>query len=355
MVTRVGKLRPSQVVTQWGPGALVDLHTMSMVVVGLDHWSKHTARRVDEPRLARRLQVDVFREPPYHKVQDGIGGVPARIFPRYLVCPRCNRLAHFTAFEFYDARKEFVCKAPGCKGGGHAVAYPARYIVACPNGHLDDFPWHAYIHPPGVECKEELRLEDSGQTGAITDLWIKCPHHNVSKNLGQAFGRNGRKHLPPCSGSRPWLGDRDPDPCDQQSRVLLRGASNAYFPVVQSAISIPPWSDPIQTALGQYADMMAKVDSAAKLEMWLEVNNAPELEDYTPEKLWDALQRRRSGDESKQMPLKEEEWRAFRVNATTVDVKSQFRARNVPVHTELNDWISRVVVLDRLREVRALL
>jgi Domain of unknown function (DUF1998) len=355
MALRVGKLRPSQVVTQWGPGALVDLPTMSMIVLGLDHWNKTTTKKVDEPRLARRLKVDVFREPPFYKVQDGIGGVPARIFPRYLNCPRCNRLAEHKAFEFHEARKEFICKAPGCRGAGRSVAYPARYIVACPNGHLDDFPWHAYTHPPGVLCNEELRLEDSGQTGSITDLWIKCNYHHVSKNLGQAFGRNGRKHLPPCSENRPWLGDRDPETCGQQPRVLLRGASNGYFPVVESAISIPPWSDPLQTALGQFADMMAKIDSIAKLEMWRDLNNAPELEEYTNEELWDALQRRRFGDENKHITLKEEEWRAFHVVSTTVDEKTQFRARNVGVPQDWTRWIDRVVVLERLREVRALL
>src|SRR5207249_9542341 len=106
----------------------------------------------------------------------------------------------------------------------------------------------------------ELKLEDSGQTGSITDLWVKCPVHGLTKNLGQAFGAAGRKRLPRCGGERPWLGDKDPETCGEELRVLLRGASNAYFPVVESAISIPPWSDPIQVALGGYFEQLAKID-----------------------------------------------------------------------------------------------
>ena len=35
-------------------------------------------------------------------------------------------------------------------------------------------------------------------------------------------------------------------------RALQRGASNLYFPVLESALSIPPWSDALQEALGVY-------------------------------------------------------------------------------------------------------
>src|SRR5205807_3458087 len=140
-----------------------------------------------------------------------------------------------------------------------------------------------------------LRLVDSGQTGSITDLWIKCPTHNLSKNLGQAFGQAGRNRLPKCGAERPWLGDTDPAGCGERPRVLLRGASNAYFPIVESALSIPPWSDPLQLALGEYFEQMAKVTSPEMLEMWLQINNAPELDRFEPAQIWQALERRRTG------------------------------------------------------------
>jgi len=323
-----------------------------MVIAGVDEWNLNTARRVDEPRLARLLQVATFREPPFYK--DGAGGIPARIFPRYLVCPRCNRLARHTAFEFNAARREHLCKSPECRGGGKAIAYPARFMVACPQGHLGDFPWHAYVHSPEAQCSEELTLEDSGSTGAITDLWVKCKVHGVSKNLGQAFGLAGRKRLPLCSGERPWLGDRDPNGCDQALHVLLRGASNAYFPVGASAISIPPWSDPIQMALGPYFEQLANIDSLEKLELWLSLTNAPDLKEFPTNTLWESITRRRMGANEDQMSLRAEEWRAFQASPSTIDPKAEFRSRVVAVPSGAISYISRVVLLERLREVRAL-
>lgn len=354
MGARAGSLRPSQAVTQHGPGSLVDLPTLSMVMLSADVWEMGHARRVDEPRLARRLRVKTFRSPPFYNASTDAGGLPAAIFPEYLVCPRCRRLARHERFEFKEARSEHLCNSPTCKGGGRAVAYPARFMVACSRGHLADFPWHEYVHP-GVPCDAELQLDDSGRTGSITDLWVKCPRHKKEKNLGQAFGRSGRQHLPACSGARPWLSDHDPTACPETPRVLLRGASNAYFPAVESALSIPPWSDPLQLALGQYADMMANLTSVERVELWLEISNAPELGSFTPAQIWQALERRRSGEDGDaKIDLRVEEWQAFQSNPGKIDSKAEFKSVAVEVPDGFDGLIGRVVLLERLREVRAL-
>jgi Domain of unknown function (DUF1998) len=354
MPIRAGKLRPSQAVTQSGSGSLIDLPTLSMIVMAADDWDLSRSRRIDEPRLARRLRVATFRSPPYLDGKNEIGGVPATIFPRFLICPACRRLAPFTDFSFDSRRSHFTCRAPACPGNGKATAYPARFMVACAKGHLDDFPWHRYVHGPGIECDAELILEDTGETGALTDLWVKCPVHDKSANLGQAFGPSGRQQLPTCRGARPWLGDVDPRGCAEQPRVLLRGASNAYFPIVESALSIPPWSDPLQIALGIYFEQLAKVDSPEKLEMWLQLNNAPELEQFEPEQLWSALSRRRQGEEDSKLDLRQEEWRALQAGTATIDPSAEFQAESVAVPDEIDGFVQRVVLLERLREVRAL-
>ena len=352
MATRAGKLRPSQAVTQYGPGSLVDLPSLSMVVAGIDDWDTTTARRVEEPRLAAKLEVDFFRRAPYFRHQGSIGGVPARIFPKYLVCPRCSRLAPHTSFNFNEVRPEHTCTATHA-GGAQPVVFPARFMVACPKGHLDDFPWSTYVHGGDIECKEELKLRDSGKTGAITDLWIRCDTHDVSKNLGQAMGVAARRRLPRCTGNRPWLGPESRQQCDEEVRVILRGASNAYFPVVVSAISVPPWSDPIQLALGEYVDQLAKIDTVDKLQAWLDLVSAPELDEFDADRLWDALERRRSGEISVE-DLRREEWESFTGGHHHMDPKSQFQVRPAEVPEEVADIIAGVTQVLRLREVRAL-
>ena len=48
-----------------------------------------------------------------------------------------------------------------------------------------------------------------------------------------------------CSGSRPWLVDKEEADCNQPVRIMQRGASNVHFGVVCSALSIPPASEAI--------------------------------------------------------------------------------------------------------------
>ncbi len=53
-----GQVRRSQVITTYGPGALIDLPQESAIVAGLDEWPPpHKLEEVDEPRLARKLQA----------------------------------------------------------------------------------------------------------------------------------------------------------------------------------------------------------------------------------------------------------------------------------------------------------
>lgn len=355
MVKRAGKLRPSQIVTQFGPGCLVDLPELSMILAGIDDWNTATSWSINEPRLQQALRVTHFKMPPYLNAKDGLGGIPARIFPRFLVCPRCNRLTTHDRFEFTERGSKHVCRETNCRGKGQALAYPARFMVACANGHLDDFPWHQWVHPDVADCDAELRLEDSAETGSISDLWVKCPKHDRRAPLGSAFGAGGQARLPSCDGNRPWLSDHDPEECNETLRVLLRGASNAYFSVTASALSIPPWSDPIQVAVAAAKDSMAKVDSPEAMEMLLKFANFPELEQFSSEQIWSALQRHRGVAETDEViDLRIEEYQAFTGATGPADYRSEFKVRPTTIPPQAAGIFGQVIRAVRLREVRAL-
>src|SRR6266571_1398917 len=53
-----GQLRRGQVITTYGPGALIDLPRHSAIVGGLDTWPKTTALdEIPDLRLSRKLQM----------------------------------------------------------------------------------------------------------------------------------------------------------------------------------------------------------------------------------------------------------------------------------------------------------
>src|SRR5436305_15164897 len=94
----LGELRPSQVIGTFGPGAVVDLPTASLIIAGTDFWTPEPARLIDEPRLRSMLRVNAFYRPSV-KSDSGSIGVPAFLFPRFLVCSRCARLAPYTSLS----------------------------------------------------------------------------------------------------------------------------------------------------------------------------------------------------------------------------------------------------------------
>ena len=65
-----GQIRQSQVVTTFGPGALLDLPRYSVLIGGLDHWGAR-GDEIPETRLVEKLQLllevpnlKLFRPPP---------------------------------------------------------------------------------------------------------------------------------------------------------------------------------------------------------------------------------------------------------------------------------------------------
>src|SRR5205823_328038 len=54
-----------------------------------------------------------------------------------------------------------------------------------------------------------------------------------------------------CDGWQPWLGPRIREACDEPSRMLVRTASNAYFPQTLSVISLPDRDEAVARAVDQ--------------------------------------------------------------------------------------------------------
>ena len=104
-----GEVRQSQLITTFGPGALVDLVNDAVVISGLDFWHfPEKLRSIDEPRLrddlverfrklGRKLDPQrPFREPPLGDMREASPGcgIDALEFPRWMVCQndRCRSM-----------------------------------------------------------------------------------------------------------------------------------------------------------------------------------------------------------------------------------------------------------------------
>lgn len=253
-------LRRSQAVVPFGVGAMLDLPGESLMAAGLDAWGfSSSEEKIYDERLARRLGVSFFRQPPAEERPDGQPGSPLPFvrFPRWHFCPRCRMLQKVPATDFSTPRCVSEVAKPGAKACAklppkqRRKVIPLRFVAACSDGHIEDFPWVEWVHTPtgsevrrgeGACEKPLLRFPEPFRAG-LPGLFVYCQTCDAKRSLLGAASPDGIKGFQ-CRGERPWLGPdgRDPGGCDKTLRMLQRGATSSHFSRVASSILIPPFS-----------------------------------------------------------------------------------------------------------------
>jgi hypothetical protein len=406
--SKVGSLRPSAMLYTSGIGATVDLPHLSAMPHGLEAWERYYARRpgppdvIVEPRLLDLVraylgdQVSQLRKPPWAPEEvggfgdDGVDlGIPARIFPQWLRCTGCGRLAPVSqpVFQFLNVLKyrpdqaKFVHK--GCKGwnpntnkakerrGRDQVAVPARYLIACVNGHLDEFPYDAWVHRGG-KCPEakfpQLRMRE-WKSNIGPDVQIMCLSCEARRGMLEATGPNAPKKLPRCRGRHSHLDAFYK--CDQPGKLMMLGAANQWFASTVGLLALPREEvasvddllPPLQALPPNMLDQVVSKDALGMFRMAAAmVAKTDVFETATDDVLWDAIQVLRGGEASSSGRVSTDptdillpEWLVLTDEAkyTRHSGASDFRAVRREVSTSLRPVVTEVVAVEKLKKANA--
>ena len=229
--------------------------------------------------------------------------------------------------------------------------------MVCPRGHIDDFPYLRWVHEgrPREGVTHALSIEAHGATASLRDIEIRCSCGG-KRTMDKAFDRFALRDVTRCFGNRPWLG-REQEDCDQPVRTLQRGASNVWFGSHRSVISIPPWSDAAFQLLDRHWDILRALPPAA-LESAIEAIGLTAGTNFTTSDLVDAVRERKRRQEGAEDPTSEAEIRRDEYRALNFGQEdklgSQFAASEAARPSSLSDVIGKVMLVTRLREVRAL-
>lgn len=339
------KARQSQLVTTYGVGSLFPAADQSFMIAGIDEWDPGERFDIEEPRLARSLEVDVFRAPPTGRRS---GDVPVVRFPTYHYCPGCRRLDRFWNF---DAR---AMQCTACT----ADLTPSRFVACCENGHIEDFPYFQWLHrgPAGAGGAHTMSLNARGASSSLADIVLSCSCGVADVDLDGSFSPGALRDVKKCSGKRPWLLGADDQPCEKPLRVLQRGSSNVWFAAVRSSISIPPWSSPNAKVVTKHWDVLKGASDATLVEVLQSYASSARMSGVTFEGML-AQVRLRRGFDAGHVPtdadLRAEEYLAL-VEGNDGGAHDTFQCRSVEVATELHGVVAQVSSATRLREVRAL-
>lgn len=364
-----GRLRQSQVITTFGPGALVDLPNYSVLVGGLDGWSPTGQVEVPEPRLVAKLEEALgikglrLRTPPIDE-QDPTAprtGITAWRFPEWFITDvvefagssRSRRLVHRRSLDGIrhmideDKKKRFVV--------------PIRFVRACRRGHVGDIDWYGFVHRNEGTCRRQLWVDERGTSGDLSEVVIRC-ECNAERPMTDASNLAIRA-LGMCDGARPWLGPYASESCGEQNRLLVRTASNSYFPQVLSVISLPDRDDAVVQAVDRVWDSVQNAESVADLEQLrrLVPAVAPALSGVEDNAVLEEIRSRRTGGGSTHAdkPVKRAELEVLMASKEEIGsdvLDGTFYARALPKTVwdgPLTAAVDRIVLIHRLREVSA--
>jgi DNA-directed RNA polymerase subunit M/transcription elongation factor TFIIS len=376
------KIRQSQTLVPFGVGAIFDYRGESFVACDIWRWGNR-GYNIRSPRLSAALKVDSLRAAPVtesRKWAPPSAGVPYLRFPTWMFCQKCRNMIRWKRAQEQEGKVP-VC--PSCDGKRQLV--PMRWILICENGHLGDVDWKRWAHSSAPTDATQGRCEQdrlvfktlSGQgAGGLETLRVECRTCTRGRNLLGIGSPEAAKALGPCPGRQPWQRFEDAQECERVPVAVQRGASNVYYPTVHSSIEVP---DTSLAAAGE--EKALEIKNSIWYRPLLGLNEAapqyPDIVQMLVEthgvttEFVRALIRDEKAQEAgrgtavsaEPGDLLGEEWAAF-VTPFVDDAEQDddFKTRHVGLGTgdsgtvfnTLTDRIDKVVVADRLREVRAL-
>ena len=365
-----GGIRQSQIVTTFGPGSMVDLPNHSVLISGLEFWLPG-GQPISEPRLSAKLaqvlgvpSVDLKTPPAADNDPAApMTGIPAFQFPEWFVTQNAERdpktggrsrlLVHrkaLTRGKYVDRDKK------------KQNVVPIRFVRACRAGHIGDIDWYSFTHNGPSNCAQQQRqlfVDERGTSGDLTEVWVRCECGKAERSLAQAAILANRA-LGLCDGSRPWLGVFTREQCGEPSRLLIRSASNAYFPQLMSVISLPERDEIVRRAVDAAWSYLEAVETIEELRY--ERKKAAvkaALENISDDEAFSDIQARRMGTPPMDKKVKVAELETLISAQEDVGEdrpEGVFFARSLPRASWDKPWmapVQRVVLVHRLREVVA--
>ena len=185
---------------------------------------------VSDVRLSKRLGgVGLLRIPTNSelKLPDETGIYACFPFPSWSLCLRHNSLYQ------YDERHGGCPRCPRSGEKARSKFETIPFVLACPEGHMDDVDWRRLINHRLVNCQPRF-FSWTGGGSTLGNVEIECPSCQQSVNMGEVY-RNSH----PCSGRHPERGPDRPG-CSVRARVLQRNASNLRMVDTASSLTIRP-------------------------------------------------------------------------------------------------------------------
>lgn len=382
-MTMYKPMRRSSLIGPWGVGSIVPFpNDESLMIAGLDMWRYNNPEKfvIRDERLEKRLGVKELRYPPEYMErnvdsEDFHLTIPAVRFPRWYYCPFCGTMRKTT---YYEAQP--VCDAYPWKHGRKCNAnyqrkmIPERFIVICPEGHIEDFPVAEWIHHDSGKTYDEdkcrIRRSTGGTSAGLSGVFYECSC-GAKKSISGATRPGALKRIDyKCKGAKPWLGiyKDDDNPCTCESddiRVVLRGATNVWFANNISSIYIPTNGEESNLKIVGLVNDMFDVLNNSRTDGEFDrniINLLAQMNNVDGDKLYEAILEKADavgGMHEVNENTSEEEYRFAEYKVLTKSSGNdaqEFHSINHPIEEYnkiIQEFFKSITLVPKLRETRA--
>ena len=359
-IIKAGKIRPTQLITTFGPGALINVENDSVIVKGIDFWAhRDQYLRRNHVFLQKITKKSHFKIPHVKKSKSIC--IAVKSFPMWGFCSyrKCNWLQRHK--EFAETENFFRCNEHSW-----APLLPARLVMVCPQGHISEFPWIEWAHgnpkdPREICEKPKLKWTGGTHSTSLFDYRVEC-ECGARNNMSGATSPNGIRIYHPggtepeyikCNGEMPWLDSCEECRVDETNEpeiaigVLARSTSMYYSKIVRGLVIPKLAHEIIQYLQGEEYEefnswpMVASLSNKEKAQQILLKNKEWVDKGYTVkliEEFMDLITIR-EGEESSiktELDVKEIEYQDLVINQNyqTKDLHSELQMSDIELTTE---------------------
>jgi hypothetical protein len=390
-------LRKTSLIYHYGIGGLwTNNLDETFIIKSANFWTWASDRGdvgiINEEHLRDYLGVDKILFPPGAKDKQIPlieGNIAMGRFPGWHRCKGWRTLQSGTKercgsmYQLNQSDSLLLCTDPSCSGNRESQLAPIRFMKICSNGHLDDFPFHQWVHDaPGYESHKLRYINTSGS--GLSGIFIQCETCTAVadkkiKSMSGALTPASFKDYK-CSGRTPWKEDvREECITDKTSENVKKeikqvgvqkSSSNLLFPIVRNAIfcptydSLPAWIKNLiehngnKSRIKQFQELIPDLAEVLKtLFMHLDSDKKTEMLNYI-EEIQEYLTPRTTEDpfkDNKYMGLTQREYDRF-LNFPEEYKLDDFTVKRPKMSNytqEVSSFIDQVVLIDKLRDTRA--
>lgn len=268
----VHEIRESQFVLMYGPGSLVETTKGTRLIPEINHClsSKRYNKDFlennefsDEIRMSSVIRsltdenedrIHLFSMPSdvSQNMNSGTGSFYTYIFPVWKIC---NKKHGDIGPILYNSMKSKNNNCPIC---GEDSSTNVRFVLACPDGHLEDIDWHYAVHGPNPKCIPNFYYwNDKGRN--FSDIIITCSKCGTSIDMDTVYtkipfkctGRLPERQGPYFDSNRvpravfSSIYDKKYEACENYMSIVQKQSTSLRVPKSITLLKMPKYENPI--------------------------------------------------------------------------------------------------------------